>query len=520
VRKNTGTPEDWTEGYVVEVPYTAGYYRELSPGLQQHVLLQQGIAPPHEPDEGFDYFEMGFGRGFSLNVHALTHPLGRFWGNDFNPDHVKFARSLAQAGGASLRLFENSFEDLLERDLPEFDYIALHGVWSWISAGNRQAIVEFLRRKLKAGGVAMVSYNALPGLASAMPLRHLMSHHERLSRSSGAPLEGRIRKALGFAQSLRDGGAHFFRINANASALLSSLETQNPQYLAHEYFNRDWTPMHFSEVAACLAGAGLTFAGSVSAFGCLPDMALNPEMVPVVHAIDSLEFREDVRDFLLNTKFRRDLFVRGARRLSVDDTLRRVSAMRFALIDAPKNLGGSITVGMREVALQREIYEPLVATLGSRETAMSLAELQRHEVTGKMAPEDMNRALLVLLGMDCVAIHSGGDAPVADVRSLNRHLADRAVEGSPVAHLVSSRAGTAIRADRYEQLFLREAVQGADADQAALAVSEILKSRGETIELDGWPLVEEADLIDELRDRAGRFYRERLPLFRKLAVDL
>ena len=520
MRKTAGTGEDWTAGYVVDVPYTAGYHRELSPSLQQYVLLQQGITPPHEPDGGFDYFEMGIGRGFSLNVHALTHPLGRFWGNDFNPEHVNFAQSLAAAGGATIRLFEDSFEDLLKRDLPDFDYISLHGVWSWISHGNRRAVVEFLRRKLKVGGVAMVSYNALPGLASAMPLRHLMSNHERHSRGSGAPLDGRISEALGFAQTLRDGGAHYFRINANVSGLLTSLESQNPQYLAHEYFNRDWAPMYFSEVAACLTEAGLAFAGSVSPFGCLPELALTPEMNSFVKGIESMEFREDVRDFMLNTKFRRDLFVRGARRLSVEEPLRRVGAMRFALIDPPKSRGGTITVGMREIALQKEIYEPLIAVLGGREGGLSVAELQSHDVTGKLPPGVLNQALSVLLGMDCVAIHSGDAGSLENVKSLNRYLADRAVEGSPVAHLVSASAGTAIRADRFEQLFLREAGRGADAEQAAIAVSKILKSRGETIELDGWPLVEEADLLSELRDRAGFFYRERLPLFRKLAVGL
>ena len=520
MRKTAGTGEDWTAGYVVDVPYTAGYHRELSPSLQQYVLLQQGITPPHEPDGGFDYFEMGIGRGFSLNVHALTHPLGRFWGNDFNPEHVKFAQSLAEAGGAAIRLFEDSFEDLLKRDLPDFDYISLHGVWSWISEGNRRAVVEFLRRKLKVGGVAMVSYNALPGLASSMPLRHLMSHHERHSRGSGSPLDGRISEALGFAQTLRDGGAHYFRINANVSGLLTSLESQNPQYLAHEYFNRDWAPMYFSEVAACLTEAGLAFAGSVSPFGCLPELALTPEMNSVVKGIESMEFREDMRDFMLNTKFRRDLFVRGAKRISDEESLRRMGGTRFALIDAPKNVGGTITVGMREVALPKEIYVPLMAAFESCERAMTLAELQSHEATGKFPSEVLSQALSVLLGMDCVAIHSGGDASLENVKSLNRHIADRAVEGSPVAHLVSSRAGTAIRADRFEQLFLREAGRGADAEQAAIAVSKILKSRGETIELDGWPLVEDADFINELRDRAGRFYRERLPVFRKLAVDL
>jgi len=43
--------------------------------------------------------------------------------------------------------------------LPDFDYIGLHGIWSWISDENRQVIVDFIRKKLKVGGVLYISYN-------------------------------------------------------------------------------------------------------------------------------------------------------------------------------------------------------------------------------------------------------------------------------------------------------------------------------------------------------------------------
>jgi hypothetical protein len=519
---------DRTEGYVVDVPYTAGYHPELSPSMQQYVLLQQDIAPPHGPDGRYDYFEMGFGQGFSLNVHALTHPMGRFWGNDFNPDHVAFAKSLAAASGASVNVFADSFEELLNRDLPPFDYISLHGVWSWVSDGNRRAVVEFLRRKLKIGGVAMVSYNALPGLASTLPLRHLISQHAQRLPHSGSALEDRIGAALAFAQHLRDGGAHYFRINANVSARLTDLEEQNRRYLAHEYFNRDWKPMYFSEVARHLADAGLFYAGSVSAFGSMPDEALTPEMNAMLKDVSPLEFREDVRDFMLNTKFRRDLFVRAEKGTQTEAERGRCdawrNAMRFSLVVPPKKLDVNVTIGMRELKLQREIYAPIIETLALCAGGMSLSALRANEKTGKLPPETLKLALTVLSGMECVAIHAGGEVPLEKVKSLNRHLVDSAEgeqQDSPqVAYLVSAGAGTAIRVDRFEQLFLREASRGADADAAASAVLKILQSRGEDLSLDGWPLTEEADMVNELRDRAHRFYGERLPRLRELAVAL
>ena len=405
--------DDWNDGYVVDLPYTTGYYRELSPSMQQFLLLQLGYAPPHAPQEPFDYFEMGFGQGLSLNLHALSHPRGRFRGNDFNPEHVAFARGMAASSGADIHVYDDSFADLLERQLPDFDYISLHGVWSWISAANRRAIVEFLRRKLKPGGVAFVSYNALPGLASIMPLRHLLAGHERLPDGVDAPRADRIRAAVDFAGRLRDGGAHYFRINANVSNLLKVLEGKSPHYLAHEYFNRDWAPMYFSEVAGHLVEAGLSFAGSASPFGCYPEMGLSPAIQDLLNTIGPLDFREDMRDVALNTKFRRDLFVRGARRVLPEESLRLMDQLRFALVVPPEKVDSSITVGMRDFDLPEEIHQPVVDTLGGCAGAMSFRELRSHRLSGALPVDSLKRALGLLVAMECVDVLAGGELPSA-----------------------------------------------------------------------------------------------------------
>ena len=47
--------------------------------------------------------------------------------------------------------------------LPMFDYVTLHGVYSWVGTTVRADIVRFLRRYLKPGGAVYLSYNAMPG---------------------------------------------------------------------------------------------------------------------------------------------------------------------------------------------------------------------------------------------------------------------------------------------------------------------------------------------------------------------
>ena len=212
----------WSEGYVADVGYTYGYFRELAPSLMGLCLLAKGVEPPRRGK--LKYLELGFGQGVTLNIHAAANE-GEFWGTDFNPAHASGARELARASGADLHVFDASFAELAARDdLPEFDIIALHGIWSWISAENRRVIVDIARRKLAAGGILYISYNTTPGWAPAMPLRHLMILHKDLATNESLGLLPRIDSALNFASRLEESKAGYFRANPALSERLKKLK--------------------------------------------------------------------------------------------------------------------------------------------------------------------------------------------------------------------------------------------------------------------------------------------------------
>ena len=165
----------WTAGYVTELEYTNNYYAELCPGFLRLACLSAGIAAPEA--QPLSYLELGYGQGLSINIHAAAVE-GEFWGTDFNPSQVAHARQLGAVSNARATLLDDSFAELATReDPPEFDIIALHGIWSWVSDENRRIIVDLLRRKLRVGGMAYISYNCYPGWVAAMPLRHLIKLH-------------------------------------------------------------------------------------------------------------------------------------------------------------------------------------------------------------------------------------------------------------------------------------------------------------------------------------------------------
>lgn len=101
---------DWTAGYVAEIGYTHGYYRELSPVMLQLAMLTQGIHATRGAP--LRYLELGFGQGLSLAIHAAACP-GEYWGTDFNPAHAANARELVDAAGVKARILDASFVSAL-----------------------------------------------------------------------------------------------------------------------------------------------------------------------------------------------------------------------------------------------------------------------------------------------------------------------------------------------------------------------------------------------------------------------
>jgi SAM-dependent methyltransferase len=218
----------WTSGYVADIGYTYGYYNELNPLRVRLAFLSTGLAFP----EMGTACELGFGQGLSANIHAAASVCS--WsGTDFNPAQAGFARELASASGSGAQLFDESFAEFSSRDLPEFDYIGLHGIWSWISDENRAVIVDFIRRKLKVGGVLYISYNTLPGWGAFAPMRHLMTEHAEVIGSAGRGIVSRINDAIDFTDRLLATNPLYARANPQIAERINKLKEHNRHYLAH-----------------------------------------------------------------------------------------------------------------------------------------------------------------------------------------------------------------------------------------------------------------------------------------------
>jgi SAM-dependent methyltransferase len=511
---------DWTAGYVTEIEYTYGYYRELSPGLLRLACLSAGFAPPSTKQ--LRYLELGYGQGLSINIHAATVD-GEFWGTDFNPAQVAHAQAMAEAAGSGAKLFEESFADFAARpDLPEFDIIGLHGIWTWISDENGRVIIDLIRRKLRAGGILYISYNCFPGWAPSVPLRHLMKlHADYAAEASGmlAKLDG----AVAFAQQMIDSSALFFVGNPAVSERLKRMSALNRNYLAHEFFTHDWRIMPFSDVARSLEDAKLSFAASAHLLDHVDQVNLSEAGQKFLAGIGHPILRQSVRDYFVNQQFRRDIFAKGTHRLTNLEQAEAIRQQAFVLLMHPDEVPMKVAGSLGEAKLSEEIYRPILALLSDDNyIPKTLDQFAAHPNLSSLSFLQIVQAILVLVGAGYAhPAQEPSRQAKARCAAMNRYLCERARSSSNVVFLASPVCAAGVVVGQFQQLFLLAAQRGRrTAKDQAQFVWDLLVSQGQRLIKDGRTIESADESISELVKQATEFADRRLPVLKGLGITL
>lgn len=508
---------DWTAGYVSEIGYTFGYYTELNPQRLALPLLASGIVPPKVETA----CELGFGQGMSVNIHAAASTTS-WWATDFNPAQAGFAQKLATASGAAARLFDEAFAEFCVRpDLPEFDFIGLHGIWSWISDDNRAVIVDFIRRKLKVGGVLYISYNTQPGWAAMVPMRELLIAHSDALAAKGQGIVHRIDAALDFAEKLLAAQPAFAAANPQVSQRIAKMKEHNRHYLAHEYFNRDWHPMSVASMAEWLAPAKLGYAASAHYLDHVDAINLSEEQQALLASIPDAGFRQLVRDFCCNTQFRRDYWVKGARQPTALERLEALRTQRLILTSPRPAVTLKVTGSRGEATLNEGVYQPILELL-SNHKPMTLGQMEQQLAPKGITFAQILQAALILVGKGDVAI-AQEEANVSRAKKtcdrLNQHLMTKSRASNDLAYLASPVTGGGIAVNRFQQLFVLARQQGRKTPEDwARFVWDHLQALGQRLTKEGKALDTADENLTELTTQAQTFAEAQLPILKALQV--
>ncbi|MFC7400176.1 class I SAM-dependent methyltransferase [Chelatococcus sp. GCM10030263] len=503
---------DWTDGYVTEVGYTHGFYRELLPLNLRLAALTAGfkICAPTR------YLELGCGQGFSANLIAATHPDVAVTAVDFNPAHIAEAEDLARRAGIdNIELREASFAEIAGDGGPAtYDIIALHGIYSWVSPENRAFIRDIVRQRLKTGGLLYVSYNALPGWAAAAPLRHLIA--ETAAHASGAVAD-RFDAARAFAERLHGAKARYFSQNPMLAERLSNMAKHQKNYLVHEYLNTTWTPFYSTDVQRDFGEAKLTYAAQANLTDGVDLINFTKEQREILADIKDAPFRELIGDIMLNRQFRRDVFIRGGLAINASRQMDEWLDVRVALTTAAEGVELKVNCGLGRVTLQEPIYRPIIASLS--DGPKTVQDLMEEPSLAEIGWARARQALMILIGQGSVspALPAAGE----DIRAIrtarfNDAVIDAARFSGKLGFLASPVTGSGIPVDRIGQLALlarRDSVNDSPA-----FIWSMIAAQGQRLMKDGKPLDAEADNHAAIASRIATFNEEQLPLLTRLGV--
>ncbi|MGG1947592.1 class I SAM-dependent methyltransferase [Trinickia sp. NRRL B-1857] len=420
---------DSFSGYLSDVTFPDRFHRELSPAWLNYASVLGG-ASPKALDRPFRYLDLGCGFAYSTIVNAAAYPHAEFHACDLNPAHIEAAsRRATRLGVRNVAFHEASFEALLERDLPAFDFIVLHGIYSWVDADVRRVVRQLVAERLAEEGLVYLSYNCQPGWSAEAPLRKLMLE---LAQAAPGDVEARTGSAIARMQALGTPSFRYFRDNPAVADALSALAASPLDYLAHEYLNGTWEIHYSVDVIDDMARAGLAYTGSATLADNHPTLLMDRQAAEAMAALPNARLRHLAEDFAVNRRFRRDVFVRGGRTgRSQAQALQALEEISIGCASEIERIDIRATIPRGVLSFQPEFIADLRGL-------MQQGSMRIGEIVGQLGGEGRNPREIL---QNLLFLVAGGIlTPFARAGGYNAAGARRAVNASAAAALAASAA--------------------------------------------------------------------------------
>ena len=312
----------------------------------------------------------------------------------------------------------------------------------------------------------------------------------------------------------------FVKTTPGAVTRLEGALTQNRNYLAHEFFNRDWRPMSFLDVSHALDQAKLGFACSANFLEHVPNMTMTAEQAEFVNGIPDPMLRQQMMDFMSNQLFRRDYWIKGPRRLTGAEQMESFNDFHVVLARHVEDCSLTVKGPIGEATLNEEIYRPLLDLLADNKNH-SIGEIIRKLQSDQRTAGSLLQALMVLMGDHQVA--PAQENPAARLKRqcdrINRYIKQRSRDVDEIHFLASPVTGGGVSVSRINQLFVLGLENKATSEeQLARFAWQALSSRNQRLVHDGKTLESDEENLAELRKRAAVFLAKSRPVYAALGI--
>ena len=494
----------WTSGYVADVPYLEGFYVQQSPArMALSCLLVGVVADLPAPTDEACYLELGCGVGIGALLTAASNPAWKVVAIDYNPTHIAVGVALARAARLdNIQFIEADVSCLAESAqssaIPTADFVTSHGLWSWVSPEVRAGVVRLIAAKARPGAIVHISYNSLPGWQGAIGLQRLV--YEGGQRASGRS-DHRADAGMELARELKDLGAHYLVESNIVREVINRVQGLPREYLTHEYMNAHWAPSFHADVAHTLADAKLDWVASANPLENFTDLMLTPDQRKVMERYRDPIMRELIKDICVQRGLRHDVYVRGARRLTVEQRDAALARLTLIPVVGPDELKTTLDFPAGKAEMSDPLKNLMAVALQGPAT---VGEILKRE-PGHSSPAEL--AGVMIGSHQCQpAMWPDCEQPEAAHR-LNRVLGARVtsvVDGRGSA-LACARLGTGLSAPTLIQFI----------------VGRLLNGENEK-DVEAWLAAVSGDILPEKLDTVRKVIHtaleQRVPLLRQLRI--
>lgn len=348
-----------------------------------------------------------------------------------------------------------------------------------------------------------------------------MTRHAKIIGRQGHGIVSRINGALDFSEKLLATSPTYARANPQITERIKKIKGQNRQYLAHEYFNRDWLPMHFATMAQWLDPAKLDFACSAHFLDHIDMVNFTPDQQAFLKEIPDSMFRESVWDFMVNQQFRRDYWVKGLRRLNPLEQAEGLRSLSVILVSPRPDISLKVTGALGEATMNETVYVPVLEYIADHKPR-TIGQIEQAIKERGVGFAQVMQAVMVLTGAGHLASVQP-HAVIAKARKntdrINEYLINKARGSNDLSYLASPVTGGGVAVGRFSQLFLMALSSGEkQPEEWAQTAWQLLAGQGQKLVKEGKTLENTDENLAELTAQARVFAERQLPLLKALQI--
>jgi hypothetical protein len=248
---------------------------------------------------------------------------------------------------------------------------------------------------------------------------------------------------------------------------------------------------------------------------------LTKEQQDLLKDVHDPVFRESVRDFMVNSQFRRDYWIKGARRISPIEQVEIFKSQKYLMTINRADVPLKVMGALGEAALTENIYNPVLDLMADHKIR-TVSQIQEAFKGAEITIAQLIQVVVILSGVNILTLAQDEGAISKTKKStdkLNKHLMLKARGSNEINHLASPVTGCGQAISRFDQLFTLAIQQGRKKpEELAEFLAEILKFQGEKLVKLGMQVTDELEQQNILIEQANTYLQKQLPILKALQI--